>query len=66
MMKGGDAKPDRIDLGTGGWAFGSNSRSEAAAVVGSQVWRAKLSYMLARDIGDQKEAMVQVLEAIAR
>ena len=66
VMKGADAKPDRIDLGSGGWAFGSNSRSEAAAVVGAQVWRANLSYMLAGDIGDQKEAMVRVLEAVAR
>jgi hypothetical protein len=65
-MKGSDAKADRIALGSGGWAFGSNSRSEAAAVFGSQVWRAKLSYMLAGDIGDQKEAMVHVLEAVAR
>jgi glycine/D-amino acid oxidase-like deaminating enzyme len=54
VMKGGDG------------AFGSNSRSMAAAVVGSQVWRANLSYMLAGDIGDQKEAMVRVLEVVAR
>ena len=66
VMKGGDAKPERITLGSGGWAFGSNSRSEAAAVVGSQVFRANLNYMLARDIGDQKEAMVRVLESVAR
>ncbi len=66
IMKGGDAKPERIDLGSGGWAFGSNSKSEAAAVVGSQVYRASLSYMLAGDIGDQKDAMVRVLEAVAR
>jgi len=66
VMKGGDAKPERITLGSGGWAFGSNSRSEAAAVVGSQVFRANLNYMLARDIGDQKEAMVRVLESVTR
>jgi hypothetical protein len=66
VMKGADAKPERIDLGSGGWAFGSNSKSEAAAVVGSQVYRASLSYMLAGDIGDQKDAMVRVLEAVAR
>jgi hypothetical protein len=65
-MKGADAKADRIALGSGGWAYGSNSRSEAAAVVGSEVWRANLSYMLAGDIGDQKEAMVKVLGAVAR
>lgn len=66
LMKGGEARPDRIDLGSGGWAFGSNSKSEAAAVIGSQVWRAELTYMLAGDIGDQKQAMVKVLEAVAR
>ena len=65
-MKGMDAKPDRIELGSQGWAFGSNSMSAAAAVVGSQVWHASLKYMLAGDIGDQKEAMVRVLEVVAR
>jgi hypothetical protein len=66
VMKGTAAEADRIDLGSGGWAFGSNSKSEAAAVVGSQVWRASLSYMLAGDIGDQKDAMVRVLKLVAR
>jgi hypothetical protein len=66
VMKGETAKPERIDLGSGGWAFGSNSKSEAAAVVGSQVYRVSLDYMLAGDIGDQKDAMVRVLEAAAR
>jgi hypothetical protein len=65
MMKGADAKPDQIDVGSGGWAFGSNSKSEAAAVVGSQVYHVELSYMLA-DLGDQKEAMVRVLEVASR
>ncbi len=65
MMKGSDAKPDRIDLGSGGWAFGSNSKSEAAAVVGAQVYHVGLSYMLA-EIGDQKDAMVRVLEVVSR
>ena len=46
--------------------LGSNSKSEAAAVVGSQVYLASLSYMLAGDIGDQKDAMVRVLEEVAR
>jgi len=66
VMKGADAKPERIDLGSEGWAFGSNSKSEAAAVVGTQVWRASLAYLLAGDIGDQKEAMVRVLSRVAR
>jgi hypothetical protein len=65
-MKGMDAEPDKIDVGTQGWAFGSNSMSEAAAVVGSHVWHAKLEYLLAGSIGDQKEAMVRVLKLVAR
>jgi len=65
-MKGQDAELDRVDLGTQGWAFGSNSMSEAAAVVGPHVYHAKLDYMLDSSIGDQKEAMVRVLKLIAR
>ena len=64
-MLGMDAEPDKIDLGTQGWAFGSNSMSEAAAVVGSHVWHAKLEYLLAGSIGDQKDAMVRVLKLVA-
>jgi len=65
-MKGADAQLDRIDVGTQGWAFGSNSLSEAGAVIGSHVWRARLQYLLAGSIGDQKEAMVRVLQLVAR
>jgi hypothetical protein len=36
-MSGQDAELDRLDLGAPGWAFGSNSLSEAAAVVGRHV-----------------------------
>jgi len=65
-MKGIDAEADRLDLGSGGWAYGSNSLSEAAAVVGSHVYHARLEYMAVTTIGDQKEAMVRVLKLIAR
>ena len=64
-MKGMDAEPDKIDVGTQGLAFGSNSMSEAAAVVGSRVWHARLEYLLSGSIGDQKEAMVRVLKLVA-
>jgi hypothetical protein len=64
-MKGVDAEADRIDVGTQGWAFGSNSMSEAAAVVGSHVWHARLEYLMASSIGDQKDAMVRVLKLVA-
>ena len=64
-VKGMDAEPDKIDLGVQGWAFGSNSMSEAAAVIGSHVWHARLEYMLAGSIGDQKDAMIRVLKLVA-
>lgn len=65
-MKGVNAELDKIDLGNPGWGYGSNSLSEAAAVVGSHVWHAKLEYLMAEGIGDQKDAMVRVLKLIAR
>ena len=64
-MKGQDAEADRLDLGSGGWAYGSNSQSDAAAVVGERVYRATLDYSMAGSIGDQKEAMVRILKTIA-
>jgi len=65
-MKGMDAEPDKIDVGTQGLAFGSNSMSGAATVVGSRVWYARLEYLMAGGIGDQKDAMVRVLKLVAR
>jgi hypothetical protein len=65
-MKGMDAEPDKIDVGTQGLAFGSNSMSEAAAVVGSRVWHARLDYLMSGSIGDQKDAIVRVLKLVAR
>lgn len=65
-MNGVNAELDKIELGSQGWAYGSGSLSEAAAVLGSHVWHARLTYLLDRDIGDQKDAMVRVLGLVAR
>jgi hypothetical protein len=65
-MKGVNAELEKIDVGTQGWAYGSNSLSEAAAVTGSHVWHSTLEYLMVTDIGDQKDAMVRVLELVAR
>ena len=65
-MKGIDAQLDKIDVGTQGWAYGSNSLSEAATIAGSHVWHARLEYLMSNSIGDQKEAMVNVLKLVAR
>jgi hypothetical protein len=59
---GADAVPDRIAVGEGGWAYGSSSRSTAAAVAGGRVYRATMSYFEFGSIGDQRDAMVRVLK----
>jgi hypothetical protein len=64
-LKGQDAEADRLDLGSGGWAYGSNSGGEAAAVVGSHVYHATLVHMGLGSVGDQKDAIVRVLKLIA-
>jgi hypothetical protein len=64
-MKGVDAELDQLDVGSPGWGYGSNSLSEAAAVVGPHVWHARLEYLMAEGIGDQKDAMVRVLKLVA-
>lgn len=65
-LNGQDAEADRLDLGSGGWAFGSDSKGEAAAVVGSHVYHAEFGYMGLGSLGDQKDAMVRVLKLFAR
>jgi hypothetical protein len=65
-MNGIDAKPDRITVGEGGWAFGSGSSSHAAAVVGGRVYHAYMDYLFSTTIGDQKEAMVRLVELAMR
>jgi hypothetical protein len=57
---------DRIDVGSGGWAFGADSKGEAAAVIGSHVYNVEFSDVaLLRSLGDQKDAMVRVLKSMA-
>jgi hypothetical protein len=65
-MKGKDATPDRLDLGDGGWAFGSGSMSRAAVVANGRLYQANMNYMAFESIGDQKDAMVRVLELAIR
>lgn len=65
-MKGQEATPDRVDLGDGGWAFGSGSRSRAAVVAKGRLYQANMNYMAFESIGDQKDAMVRVLELAIR
>jgi hypothetical protein len=65
-MNGQDAEPAKVDLGDGGWAFGSGSMSRAAIVSKGRLYQADMSYMGFESIGDQKDAMVRVLELAIR
>jgi hypothetical protein len=65
-MKGQEATPDRVDLAEGGWAFGSGGMSRAAVVAKGRLYQANMDYMGAETIGDQKDAMVRVLELAIR
>jgi len=65
-MKGQAATPDSVKLGEGGWAYGSGSRSQAAVVAKGRLYQANMHYMGFESIGDQKDAMVRVLELAIR
>jgi hypothetical protein len=64
-INGDQAEADRLDLGSGGWAFGGDSKGEAAAVVGSHVYHVDFGYVGLGSLGDQKDPMVRVLKLFA-
>lgn len=63
---GPNAEPDRIAVGEGGWAYGSGSFSQAAAVIGDHFHRAKMEYFAYPSIGDQRDAMARLVKLLAR
>jgi hypothetical protein len=65
-MNGQNATPDPVELGEGGLAFGSGSMSRAAVVAKGRLYQANMQYMGFETIGDQKDAMVRVLELAIR
>jgi hypothetical protein len=65
-INGQSATPDRVDVGEGGWAFGSGSMSRAAVVSKGRLYQADMSYMGFESIGNQKDAMIRVLEVAIR
>jgi hypothetical protein len=65
-INGQDAEAERVNVGSGGWAFGADSKGEAAAVIGSHVYNVEFSDVaLLRNLGDQKDAMIRVLKSMA-
>jgi hypothetical protein len=64
-VNGENAAADRLDFGSGGWAFGADSHGEAAAVAGSHVYHVDFGHTGLGSMGDQKDAMVRVLKLMA-
>jgi len=63
VMNGDAAEAEPIDVGRGGWAYGGDAGSEAAAADGGHVYHVTLrSSSPLSNIGDQKDAMVRVLK----
>lgn len=65
-MLGQSADADRIPAGEGGWAFGSNSKSEAAAVARGKLYHAEMDYLMRTSVGDKKDVMVRLVGAMMR
>lgn len=59
------APPDSVGLGDVGWAYGSNSASEAAVRRGERVYHARMAYPLSTTIPNLKEAMVRLVAAMS-
>ena len=61
VMNGQGAEAERIDLGSGGWAYGGDG-GEAAAAGGGHVYHVTLHSGPLSSIGDQKDALVRILK----
>ena len=61
---GEQADADAIDVGERGYAYGSMSKSEAAAIRASQVYRVDVTSAAAARLGDRKAAVVAILRKV--
>ena len=61
VARGPSAQVERIEVGDGGWAYGSSSQSEAAARAGGKVYHVRMSGALSTTMHDRKDAMVQLV-----
>jgi len=66
VMNGEAAEAERIDVGRGGWAYGGDAGSEAAAADGGHVYHVTLRSGPLSSIGDQKDAMVGILKLMVQ
>lgn len=61
---GEDAEAETIDVGDGGYAYGSAHKSEAAAVAGARVYLVDISALGTASIGAKKDAMIEILTKV--
>jgi hypothetical protein len=61
---GEQAEADAIDVGERGYAYGSMSKSEAAAIRASQVYRVDVTSSSSTRLGDRKAAVVAILRKV--
>jgi hypothetical protein len=66
IMNGQQAEAERIDAGSGGWAYGGDAGNEAAAADGGHVYHATLSGSVLSSIGNQKDALVRLLKRMVQ
>ncbi len=64
-LLGSQAEAERIEVGDGGFAYGSASRSEAAARRGNRVFHADIGSTGA-GLGDKKAAAIALLQYVVK
>ena len=64
LFLGPGVEPERIEVGDGGYAYGSASKSVAAAVAGGRLYYAEVVSTASADIGDKQAGMVALVERL--
>ena len=65
LFLGANAEPEVIQVGERGYAYGSMSKSEAAAVSGGRLYHAEVLSSASADIGDRKDGMIEIVQKLA-
>jgi hypothetical protein len=63
-LLGANAEPEAIQVGERGYAYGSDSKSEAAAVSGGRAYHAEVVSSASANIGDKKVGMIEIVKKL--
>ena len=61
LFLGSNAAPEAIPVGERGFAYGSSTKSEAAAVSNGRLYHAEVLSSASADIGDKKAGMIEIV-----